>query len=299
MKSIAVIIPYFGIWPEWFEFFLESCRCNPSVDWLFFTDCDEIKSSCPNVRFERISFNDYCRRASICLKINFSPRSPYKLCDIKPAYGFIHEKDIKDYDYFGYGDIDVIYGNIRNFINDDVLSHNMISTHYNRVSGHFALLKNTDDMRYAFGRIKNWQALFENPNHLSIDESKFTKVFLRHRKHPMLLRKAYGIFNRFQRNNYWQEQFSTILSPQPWHDGNLEHPQEWYWHNGRLTNNYDGDREFMYLHFMNWKSSAWLPKEMRKRQERAAWEGLGSIVHMDKKEISHGFRINRTGFHPL
>jgi hypothetical protein len=233
------------------------------------------------------------------LKINFSPKGPYKLCDVKPAYGFIHDKEIRDYDYFGFGDIDVIYGNIRKFMDDNILTHNLISTHYNRISGHFTLLKNTEDMRNAFRRINNWQALLETPEHLGIDESKFTKVFLRHRKHPMPLRKAYGLFNRFQRNNHWAEQFSTILSPSPWHDGSSKHPEEWYWRDGRLTNNLDGEREFMYLHFMNWKSSTWLPKDLREKQVKAAWEDLNTIIHLNKKDISKGFKINRTGFHPL
>ncbi|WP_371417607.1 DUF6625 family protein [Anabaena sp. UHCC 0187] len=36
--KIAIIIVYFGQWPVWFPAFLESCRYNSSVNWLFFTD---------------------------------------------------------------------------------------------------------------------------------------------------------------------------------------------------------------------------------------------------------------------
>lgn len=298
MKSVDIIIPYFGNWPEWFYFFLESCKHNKTIDWFFFTDCETVINCPPNVHFEKTSFADYCRRVSSCLKISFSPKGPYKLCDIRPAYGFIHQNDINGYDYFGFGDIDVIYGDIRRFVTDEVLTHNMISTHFNRVSGHFALFKNTEGMRSAFRQIKNWQFKFETPEHLG-RESGFTKVFLKHRKYPMFARKLCGVFDKFQRNNYWHEQYSTILSPIPWHDGSLKHPEEWYWRNGRLTNDRDGEREFMYLHFMNWKSAIWLPKDLRLRNVRAAWEDLDKIVNMDKKDISKGFRINRTGFHPL
>jgi hypothetical protein len=154
-------------------------------------------------------------------------------------------------------------------------------------------------MRTAFCRIKNWQKLFENKEHLGIDESKFTKIFLRHRKHPMFLREIWGSFDKFQRNNYWKEQYSTILAPIRWHDGSSTHPEEWYWKDGRLTNNRDGSREFMYLHFMNWKSSTWLPKELRLKNVKAAWEETDNIVHIKKEEIAKGFKITHGGFYPL
>ena len=46
---------------------------------------------------------------------------PYKLCDFKPAYGFLFPELIKGYDFWGHGDIDVVYGNIRDFITDEVM----------------------------------------------------------------------------------------------------------------------------------------------------------------------------------
>ena len=40
----------------------------------------------------------------------------YKLCDFKPAYGFLFPEILKEFKFWGHGDIDVIYGNIRKFI---------------------------------------------------------------------------------------------------------------------------------------------------------------------------------------
>lgn len=37
--KIAMIVPYFGKWPEWMDLYLYSCSKNPQVDFLFFTDC--------------------------------------------------------------------------------------------------------------------------------------------------------------------------------------------------------------------------------------------------------------------
>ena len=38
MYSIAYVVPYFGKFPKGFQFWLLSCKCNPSIDWLIFTD---------------------------------------------------------------------------------------------------------------------------------------------------------------------------------------------------------------------------------------------------------------------
>ncbi len=295
--SIIIIIPYFGKWPEWVEFFMLSCQANPSINWLFITDCGKPQVKPNNCQFIETSFADYTSQISQKLAINFNPTSPYKLCDIKPAYGYLHQAQTQAYDFFGFGDIDVIYGNLRQFLTDDILAkHQLISTHNNRISGHLCLLKNTPTMIQAFQRIKNWQNLFENPQHLSIDESKFTKVFMPHRKHPTWLKYLYAYFSPYWRHNYFKEQYSTILAPMPWCDGKQQHPEQWYWRQGHLSNNQNGQQEFMYLHFMNWKSNTWLPKQ---QGGVAAWQNLTTLLNFDSNtdmQQVQQFTINPKGF---
>lgn len=294
--SLVKIIPYFGEWPEWIHFYMASCKANPDIDWLIYTDCGNIAGLPDNVKLVETTFNDYKRLVSDKLGIHFNPKHAYKLCDLKPALGYIHYEDIQDHDYFAFGDIDVIYGNIRKFYTDDLLSrHHMISTHHDRVSGHFATFKNTPLMREAFKQIPYWEAALSLPQHLGIDESKFSKVFLRHKKHPHWMRRLMGITSPYRRNVLFKEQYSTILSPKPWHNGQKDHPTEWRWQNGKLTNTQDGDREFMYLHFMNFKSNTYLPGE-----EPSAWMQQDNIIHMDgTRAFEEGFKITPRGFEPL
>ena len=42
MKSIALVLPYFGKFPDYFKLFLKSCKKNKSVDFLLYTDCNMI-----------------------------------------------------------------------------------------------------------------------------------------------------------------------------------------------------------------------------------------------------------------
>jgi hypothetical protein len=293
-KSIIILIPYFGQWPEWIDLFLVSCQWNSTIHWVFITDCGAPTCLPENVRFVHMSFDEYRKLVSERLEIQFPKTSPYKLCDYKPTYGFVHEDLVSGYDYFGFGDIDVIYGNIRRFYTSAVLSHSLISTHYDRLSGHFCLVRNTEFMRQAFRQVKDWQTYLEDPEHRGFDEHRFRRIVLRHKKYPRFLRKVCGWFDPYQRGTYFKEQYSTILSPIRWLDGSYDHPQEWLWRKGRLTNTKDGEREFLYLHFMNWKSSRYLRKY---RGEDAPWENLDRIVHFDVHPDVDSWRMTRRGFH--
>ena len=247
--------------------------------------------------FIETSFSEYKDNISQTLNIDFSRAAPYKICDIRPAYGHLYKKYLEGYDFFGFGDIDVIYGNLRHFLTDDILArYQLIATHPNRISGHFSLFKNNDLMRNAYKKIPDWKVLFETPEHLSLDESKFTKVFIPHRKHPRWIKKIYALFSPYWRNNYFHEQYSTILSPIPWLDGSHIHPEEWYWKDGILSNNKDGKRDFMYLHFMNWKSSTWLHKEYG---TTVAWSSEDTVFQFNSNSTKNGFVLNRQGIHDI
>jgi hypothetical protein len=262
-KKIIMLMPYFGCWPAWINLYIESCKYNSDIDWLFYTDCEEPENKAENVKYKHLSFDQYKQFVAHKLNINFSTPSPYKICDLKPTYGFIHENDIQGYDYFGFGDIDLIYGNIRKFYTDKVLKHNIITTDNRRVSGHLTLIRNTELMRNAFRKIKNWELLLESPNHQHMDEAAFSKIFKPHKNSPLWLQKIFLLFSPYQQSIYFKDQYTTPgfkgMHGRPWHDNTFNYPSKWFWDKGILTNNQDADREFIYFHFMYWKKeSGWL-----------------------------------------
>lgn len=294
VKSVRILIPYFGSWPEWMNFFIESCKGNPTIDWLFFTDCGEPENRAPNVQYRHTTLADYCEHVSRALKVDFRRASGHKLVDIKPALGFLHADELAGYDFYGFGDIDVIYGDIRRFYTDEILgAHQLLSTHADRIAGHLALFENTSLMREAFRRILGWRDLLEDERTRVMDERQYTYLFRPRRRRKRWLRLVYSWITPLGRRLYFREQYSTILSSQrPWHDGSDVHPEEWIWRDGQLFNSADGEREFMYLHFMNWKGDRWL-----EGSGPAAWTTQGTILHMDWREAGRdGFRITPRGF---
>jgi hypothetical protein len=293
-KKIIFLMPYFGCFPEWFTFYLESCRWNSTIDWLFFTDCAIPENTPSNVQFIQISFEKYKQLVSERLDIIFEPESPYKLCDIKPAYGHIHQEYIKGYDYFGFGDVDVIYGNLRAFYTDEVLQYNTLSTHLDRVSGHLFLIKNNEQWINSFRKIPNWQQFMSQPSNVGIDEGAFSKVLRGSKRIPDALHKISGILDPYKRNHLFQERFSTILAGRPWLDGSYNYPDKWFWHQGTLIVN--SCKEMMYLHFMNWKSTRY---QDGRYKDKETWESLSRIVDPTLTDPSQGFCISHLGFTPL
>lgn len=124
MKRICFIVCYYGKLPEYFKVWLASCEKNETIDFMVFTD-DKYDEKLPsNVSIIQMSFKEIKKRFQAIFDLDICLNSPYKLCDYKPAYGEGFYDYIKDYDYWGYCDIDLIWGNIRKFLTDTVLDMN-------------------------------------------------------------------------------------------------------------------------------------------------------------------------------
>lgn len=279
---LVMLCPYFGRWPKWIDFFVESCKWNPSVQWRIYTDCGAPENHADNIDFVPISFDDYKVLVRERLKIAFDPAQPYKLCDLKPALGAIHEHDIADYPFFGYCDIDVIYGDISRFYSKEKFANfDVISTHPERLSGHFAVLRNTSALRHAFEWIPDYRGMLEAQQVVGMDESGFSEIFL----------------NSSKERTLFVERHSTVLCWRGWHDATMNYPQRWFWRCGQLTNERDGERQFLYLHFMRWQSARWINDPPHPGE--AAWVGR-EIVHTDWHTAhSEGFCISPVGFTPI
>ena len=141
MKNrVCIIICYFGKLPDTIDSFIYSCKCNSEFNWLIFTDCD-LEDVPTNMSVERIDLAHIKRLAENKLNMAINLETPYKLCDYKVAYGLIFEDYLQNYDFWGYGDFDVIYGNLKEFITDDILDN------YDKIYplGHLSLMRNNEE----------------------------------------------------------------------------------------------------------------------------------------------------------
>lgn len=157
--KIVFIIPYFGKFPKWFPMFLSSLQNIKSADFLIFTDDDDTYDYASNTKFIYTSFSEIQNTfkdklgAKICLK------SPYKLCDYRPVYGEVFQSFIKDYAYWGYCDLDLIFGDFDYFLR----KHRFFEEEYDRFSkaGHLTIYKNNAKINGLYKtKIKNYNSFF-------------------------------------------------------------------------------------------------------------------------------------------
>jgi len=181
MKKIILLVVYYGKWPDWINLFIETCKWNPTIDWLLISDCAEPENKCKNVKYIHIPAEELNKLVSSKLGINFKLKDPYKLCDLKTAYGTIFEDFIVGYDYFGWAETDVFYGNIRKFLTDDLLKYDSISIGKLFLSNFFLLLRNSVEMRSSYLKIEGWKEKMASEAYFILEDLEFIKVLNKER----------------------------------------------------------------------------------------------------------------------
>ena len=143
MKSIVIIFPYFGKLPVQYGMWRASALYNSTIDFMFFTDADVEPAE--NIIVHKMLFDDFKQIVQKAFDFSIVLDRPYKLCEYKQSYGYILQNYINEYDFWGFGDLDLVYGDIRSFITDDVLTHKFLLGW-----GHLTLLRNDEDANTYF-----------------------------------------------------------------------------------------------------------------------------------------------------
>jgi hypothetical protein len=284
MPWLVMLIPYFGPWPQWINYFMASCGANTNIRWKFFSDNDPPESAPTNAEFRKLSLDDYRQLISSRLSVRYSHADAYKTAEARPSLGYLFADEIAEFEFFGYGDIDVIWGDIDRVYSSLRTDYDVISANPTEISGHLAVFRNTPEIREAFFRIPNFRELLERDGFQHMDEVHIAKIFMED--------------ERLAPRALFRDQYTTVLSPRGWRDGTRNFPRVWFWRDGRLTNDKDGDEQCLYLHFMRWKSLRWAPSPPAETE--GAWMGLKSIVSGDWREgVQYGFAISAQGIHNL
>ena len=174
-KKIVILTCWYGPYPWYFPYFIDSCAYNTTVDFVIITEnIEAIPNKKDNVKIIHKSLEELTLSFSEKLGFSVSIEYPYKLCDFKPAYGYLFPEIVAGYDYWGQSDLDIIYGDIRGFMTDEMLTNfDFISVRHDYTTGCFALYKNTEKMNTFFMRSKDFQTVFSQTQHFCFDECNF------------------------------------------------------------------------------------------------------------------------------
>lgn len=243
MYRIALVVPYYGKLPSFFRAwaytagFLE----QQMIDFILLTDL-EIGFELPNnIKVFKMSFDELKRRVQSKFDFKISLDTPYKLCDYKPAYGFIFSDMLKKYSFWGHCDVDVLWGDVRKFVTDEILAS------YDKIQylGHFVLYRNCCEMNQLFMKkagLFHYRKVFSTPEYYSFDE------------HPGMMQivQKYNVKNYIAINQAdISPRFKNLVISRV---SNFQN-QVLYWHDGVITRAYidvDGTLrkdEYMYAHF--------------------------------------------------
>lgn len=294
MNKIALIIPYFTAYPPiWLNLNFYTCSKQSNIDFVYFTDCDEIiylASKYSNIICHKISFEDYCNNVSNRLGLAFHPQHAYKLCDLKPFYGFIHEDILKQYDFWGYGDNDLVYGNLEVLTSDNMLSsYDVITTMSERIAGHFAIFRNNEKYRTLGFKCPQWKEHLLLNEHVGFDESDWVRLVLPEKRILTAIYKSlfkpfmsygkwvemtYRLYSNKWNRKFTKEMFTTPIPK----DGDV-----WTYDNktGKIIAP-DG-RELPYLHFLFFKKTKYL--ETDKYWKNDFWKIPSKVNFSNVKQV--------------
>ena len=136
--SICILVPYFGRLPAMFPLWLASCARNPDVTWLLLTDDRTAHDYPANVIVEYTTFAAVRDTIATCLQMPVLLETGWDLCRFRPAFGRIFASRFTCYRWWGYCDLDVVFGSLRTLLTDDVLdSHDKVLW-----LGHLSLYRN-------------------------------------------------------------------------------------------------------------------------------------------------------------
>jgi hypothetical protein len=136
--KLIFILPYFGKLPNYFNLILKSIESNKDYNWLIVTDDKTYYNYPDNVILIYKSFEEIKNLFQSKFDFEINLNNAHNLCDLKPTFGYVFEEYIREYEYWGHCDSDVIFGNLNNFLNSELLSK------YDKlfVLGHLSIYKN-------------------------------------------------------------------------------------------------------------------------------------------------------------
>ena len=175
MSRIALVIFYAGPLPDYFRYFSESLARNQDIDLdvYLFNDHLSQPNLSGNLKTIPLTLSQFNQLASEKLEIPINVNWGYKLSEFRPAFGVIFKDYLKDYDFWGYCDLDIILGKISHFLTEEILAtYDVITASEIQLVGHFVLFRNNATVTNLFRQTEDYIKMFtDNEQYYNFDES--------------------------------------------------------------------------------------------------------------------------------
>ena len=228
---------------------LKTMGANPTFDWLIFSDQAPPVNLPSNIRFFPHQLQNLAQRIEKTAGTNVSISRPYDLHVYRPCFGQVFADHLGSYDFWGHCDLDVLWGDLRAFLCEEILET------YDRVliRGHLSLYRNTPRINAAYKLPipggHDFRFAFARPSCGQFDEWKGINLIFRY--HNLKQFHANWIADILPPSRFAVPAFRTVSQP------NFP-DQIFYWYQGKVYRAflYEGgvwDEEFAYIHFQKRK----------------------------------------------
>jgi len=259
VKRIAIIVCFIGKPHSYFGLFLKSVAANPSIDFILLGHLDGLE------RFELPSNFKVVERSLKELEKELGEKlheptlrisKPYKTGDFRPMFGEAYENDLlKDYDEWGYCDLDIIVGDLRGFLPEAKLEA------YDKIYplSHVSLYKNTPEINRRW-RLPDsrydYHEVISSPEVYAFEEWRGIYNIYMRRQFPFFRTVEYLAPSATYRPRY---RFENRSNPRYERNPDNHRYQCFYWEDGHLYRAYLAreagktvvkNEEYVYMHFM-------------------------------------------------
>jgi hypothetical protein len=180
------ILTQFGTPHEWTQQYIDNVQKLEKYGWYWKIFAPEInnykfntKGNVEIIPMTIWGFNKLCvKQLGFDPEVQIENGIPTKpMSDFYVANGVIFQDYLKDTDFWGITNWDVVWGLLDNFIDDDMLAHcDVFSDDVGAVNGVFSLFRNCEEINNLFRKIQDWEGAFKTSAIVGTDEYEMTKL---------------------------------------------------------------------------------------------------------------------------
>jgi hypothetical protein len=226
--------------------FLRSVELNPQIQ-LILVSTSEVASLPSNVTQIPWTRTQIEQRARERIDPNINIVHAYKLCDLRPFYGLMFPDLIEGFDFWGYCDIDLIFGDLSRVVSNDRLSNvDMFFADAKMIMGHFALYRNVTAINTLGRRIPDYVKKISSVATEYCDEQCMADVLSASSDVRVSMARS------LQESQLTVDANGQMIGRT---SGVIGNPDRFYWRDGRtfIKSRGSDPQEVLYIHFLGLK----------------------------------------------
>jgi len=301
--KILLIECWLGPLPPWRPIYEASCKANPHLDFLVLTDQVNSPKRDANIIWEPITGE----RLEELIKEHYRFQGPlgsaWDLTKLKPAYGALFSRFLTGYQFWGFHDSDLVWGDTRRFLTEERLAaYDVLTASAAWMVGHFSIFKLNTSAALPHLLIADYWNLIQKENHkgVCVDEEILDHALARmERQSKIRVLRAQWLLGDGLHPRWKKRALERLRSRDTDDDDYVFEHGQCRWDGLSVVHEATG-REALYFHFQHWKrkyslenvSYSPLVAEYRFRADRIEAvrfksHGLASLIFWIRHEFSH------------